>query len=49
MALPKTNAEFECMICDEVIQGLEAAREHALDQHAQDIVQEEWGHYFNEA
>lgn len=48
MALFDDDTEFECIICGETLGGLNEAKGHAIDEHADDIVEEEWGHYFSE-
>lgn len=45
---PLPKKKFECVICDEEVTGLEEAKEHAMAQHKDDIVDEEWGHYFKD-
>jgi hypothetical protein len=48
MALFDDDTTFECIICDKELDSLDEAKEHALDEHAADIVEEEWGNYFNQ-
>lgn len=49
MPLGGTRDEYECIICDdETFSSVEEAREHAMEEHKDDIVEEEWGHYFNQ-
>lgn len=48
MALFDDDSTFECVICGKTFNNIGGAEQHAKDRHKDDIVEEEWGHYFNE-